>query len=918
LRSLACATSYKYSGNQDPQARSGIKAALSTIRPPSVISGHTAGWVGVGGPGLGPHGTDEWVQVGYSGFTTGQKQIYYEVAQPGNPPDYHTVKSTLDPSEVHTLAVRETAPAVWQVYVDNKAVSGAINLPGSHGLFKPQAIGESWNDGAVTCNSYDYGFAHVAVANAPGGAWAPAHVFGYAWNDRQDQSVKKSDDSFEARSIASAKKAAVVDPNIPPLLGALASKFAGRPVSARCVSQGTPVQQQGSVMLVSLTVCQRLLGYAMAQPGGPTPDSPLGKMVARTALGYLRGVNDIYRAPPSDPDCTAVTNFAPTLTDLGATKEEAAQLRTALLADNKQIVPKLDLGPGCPFQLPGTTPSAPLTPPSPPTPPSTPTPTPTPPPTPPSPTVTGPSSQTIAFGALPNLTFGAPDFAITATSSSGLPVTFSATGSCTVSGSTVHVTGAGSCSVTASQPGDANWNPAPDVVQSFTIAMADQAITFAPIPDHAFGDPDFTIGPTASSGLPVSLAVGAGSQCTLSGTTVHITAAGSCSITASQAGNANYNAAPGVTRTFAIAKASQTISFGALPDVSFGAPDFTVSATSSSGLPVSFSATGSCTVSGSTVHITGAGSCSITASQAGNANVAAAPSVTQSFAIAKAPQTISFGALPDVSFGAPDFNIFATSSSGLPVSFSVAGSCTVSGPTVHITGAGSCSITASQAGNANVAAAPSVTRTFAIAKASQTIAFASIPDHTFGDPDFALAATASSGLPVSYTASGSCTVSGSTVHLTGAGTCSITASQAGNADFGAAPSVTRSFTVAAAASVAGTVVGAALMPANGGSAGFVLDNRTGSFAGQLTYVPPGGATIYNSTQITSLVIAPDGSSATFTGVFADGSTFSAHVEDHGDSGDVFDLTIDGVLRTGDGSLTAGQIVITVFTVFPGV
>ena len=31
-------------------------------------SSHVAGWVGVGGPGLGPHGEDEWLQVGLATF----------------------------------------------------------------------------------------------------------------------------------------------------------------------------------------------------------------------------------------------------------------------------------------------------------------------------------------------------------------------------------------------------------------------------------------------------------------------------------------------------------------------------------------------------------------------------------------------------------------------------------------------------------------------------------------------------------------------------------------------------------------------------------------------------------------------------------------------------------------------------------
>ena len=80
---------------------------------------------------------------------------------------------------------------------------------------------------------------------------------------------------------------------------------------------------------------------------------------------------------------------------------------------------------------------------------------------------------------------------------------------------------------------------------------------------------------------------------------------------------------------------SQTITFGAVPNVALGTPPFTISAAASSGLPVSFASTtpSVCTVSGNTVTIMGAGTCSITASQAGNANYGAAAPVTQSFIV---------------------------------------------------------------------------------------------------------------------------------------------------------------------------------------------------------------------------------------------------------------------------------------------
>jgi hypothetical protein len=81
----------------------------------------------------------------------------------------------------------------------------------------------------------------------------------------------------------------------------------------------------------------------------------------------------------------------------------------------------------------------------------------------------------------------------------------------------------------------------------------------------------------------------------------------------------------------------------------------------------------------------------------------------------------------------------------------------------------------------------------------QTITFGSIPTQTVGKP-LTLAATASSGLAVTYTSStpSVCTVAASTVTLSVPGTCTIVAAQAGNGVYAAAPSVQQSFTVTSA------------------------------------------------------------------------------------------------------------------------
>jgi hypothetical protein len=342
-------------------------------------------------------------------------------------------------------------------------------------------------------------------------------------------------------------------------------------------------------------------------------------------------------------------------------------------------------------------------------------------------------------------------------------------------------------------------------------AKASQSITFSPLASKTFGDADFSVAATATSGLSVSLA--ASGNCTVAGSTVHITAAGSCTITASQAGDGTYNAAPDVARTFTIAKASQTIAFAALRDLTTVDPDFSVAATASSGLAVSFAGSGSCTVSGSTVHVTSVGSCTVTGSQPGDANYSAASAVARMFSITRASQTIAFGAPGTKTFGDADFAVSATASSGLAVTFAATGSCTLTGATVHIGRAGSCTVTASQAGDANYNAAADVPQTFAIDKANQTITFRALANKTFGGADFSVSGSASSALAVSFTARGSCTIRGSTVHLTGAGSCAVTASQPGNADFNAAISVARSFAITKAKCTVPRIIGKTLTAA---------------------------------------------------------------------------------------------------------
>jgi hypothetical protein len=121
----------------------------------------------------------------------------------------------------------------------------------------------------------------------------------------------------------------------------------------------------------------------------------------------------------------------------------------------------------------------------------------------------------------------------------------------------------------------------------------------------------------------------------------------------------------------------------------------------------------------------------------------------------------------------------------------VSGPATISSNVVTLTGTGSVTVRAVQEGNLVYAAAPSVDRTFVVKiKRSQTISFAPLTDRIVGDPPSVLSASASSGLPVSFSVvSGPVTVSGDKLTVTGMGTVIVRASQGGDDLFDAAPNL---------------------------------------------------------------------------------------------------------------------------------
>jgi len=159
------------------------------------------------------------------------------------------------------------------------------------------------------------------------------------------------------------------------------------------------------------------------------------------------------------------------------------------------------------------------------------------------------------------------------------------------------------------------------------------------------------------------------------------------------------------------------------------------------------------------------------------------------------PQTISFAPISNKTYGNHPFDITATASSGLPVTLEkIAGPGDLTAGIFTILGAGTVTIRATQAGNATYGTALPVEQSFMVSKAPQSITFAPIAEQAYPAAPFQLTATASSGLPVTYTIdAGPATLTGNVIYPYGLGVVVVTARQIGNTNFLPADAVTQSF-----------------------------------------------------------------------------------------------------------------------------
>jgi len=344
----------------------------------------------------------------------------------------------------------------------------------------------------------------------------------------------------------------------------------------------------------------------------------------------------------------------------------------------------------------------------------------------------------------------------------------------------------------------------------FTIVnttLSPQNITFDPIPTQSAPVPLDLHATGGGSGNPVVFTLNSG-PATLLGNTLTFTGAGTVSVTASQAGNAEYLAADPVTRVFAVARAGQSLTFGAIGTRHAHQPH-TLSATGGpSGNPVVFTLdSGPATLLGNTLTFTGAGTVSVTASQAGDALYDDAAPVTRVFDVERGPQSITFNVHANHSIlDIVNLTVLGGSPDIAPVFELLSGPGSLSGTTLSFTDEGVVELRASKPGDALYEPSNVVERELTVTKPGQTINFPAIPGQRTTDTLQLTATGGGSGNPVTLTVTAgigtvvteevaAALAATGTLSFIGTGTVSVTATQAGNSEYLDAAPVTRSFSV---------------------------------------------------------------------------------------------------------------------------
>jgi uncharacterized repeat protein (TIGR03803 family) len=409
------------------------------------------------------------------------------------------------------------------------------------------------------------------------------------------------------------------------------------------------------------------------------------------------------------------------------------------------------------------------------------------------------ATQTITFAPLISKTFGDGPFTLTATSTSGLPITFSSSDQtvATIDGDQVTIRGGGRVNIMASQPGNSNYEAAKLVTQDIFVERAVQTISFQLSSPRVCCD-IFNLSATSSAKLEVLFKSSNRMKIDIYGNSAQPRDAGTLEIIAYHPGNRSYRPAE-VSIPVEILKGYQRIIFytnnNTLHKVGDD-PEY-ISAGSDRGLPVTYTSNppGIAVAEKGLLYFLAEGTTTITATQPGTSSYHPAAPVSRTITVnpPSTPgvgNTITWIELINKTIIDPPFNLNATATSGLPVLYTSSNSSVaeINGNLVTIKGIGSTTITATQPGKTGVAAAEPLVKTLQVTKKDQQLYLQDMSSVTFGTAPIQLPATSYDGLPLTYSVSDGnvAVVENYDLHLRGAGYVTITASQPGNEKYLAA------------------------------------------------------------------------------------------------------------------------------------
>lgn len=393
-------------------------------------------------------------------------------------------------------------------------------------------------------------------------------------------------------------------------------------------------------------------------------------------------------------------------------------------------------------------------------------------------------------------------------------------GVCSVNSGTGLVTmlaSTGTCSIAATKAGDSSYDSTSASVNISASKATQSALTITGASSGAYGATvslSTTGGTTAGT---VTWSDGSSTACTVNSTgSVSITAGtGTCTITATMAGNTNYLPVESAGFTITVSRATQSTLTVTSTSATYG-QDLTLTTSGGSGTGsvtwVVVSGTSStCTITGSTLTPGDAGSaCVVRATKAQDTNWSSRQSANTTVTVDRANQTgFSITSAGSFTTGSPLALTATGGQSTGSVTWSLqSGTCTLSGASLTSSRGGiTCSVQATRAGDTNWYSV-SDTQTVTVNKITQSISFRSTPPSPANvgatytvtvDSTAFLAAT----IVIANQSSSVCSISAGVVSFTAAGVCVISASQGGNDSYSSA-AASQSVTVVALAAAATT------------------------------------------------------------------------------------------------------------------